>query len=177
MNRVCFQKPDNTIQELCWDGSEDNHYTNGVIVPAALPGTSLAFINHSIGGKDQYFRGFYQSAVGTIKQRLNEPKYDFIGTNIFSIPIPKGSRLSANTAPTGRAKGHVGVYWQDDGGVTRCARDNETGLWGQPTEVAKVETKPGKGLLVLAWNPENSDEVKERVVYIDNSETLKFVLT
>jgi len=168
--RLAYQLTGGEVQQINWDGNPSFAFTYAGKSPPTMGGTSLAFLNQSPLGVDQYFRGYYQHSNNTIMELVNEPSNNYIGT--FNQNLTSKTRITANypamhQSTFQRGQGQVGVYWVNpDSTVSKCLWAN--GAWGAKQDLPNtIRVAPNSDFMVFSWVPANSlSPVKERIIWV-----------
>ncbi|KAL6702528.1 hypothetical protein ACN47E_001567 [Coniothyrium glycines] len=106
--RIYFQRPDDHIQELCWD--DEGEFRTGHVFPCPKKGTALSFLNLAPKASTPIIRGYYQHT----NDHLLEVRWDN-GTwypGPLSVgPIKSEGYDTAHISACVSTAGVVAQYW------------------------------------------------------------------
>lgn len=173
--RIAYQRPDNTIAQLNWDGSSDFRFTaSDATSPATGQGTALAFVNQAPPNTPQYFRGYYEHSNNQLMELINEPNQGYVGTMINGDnTIPPNAVIAASVVPVQNPKqGRISVCWQNaQSGITRCIFN---GSWQTPQAVPQVGLLSGGSFTTISYYTKDGDpsSIEERLVWMGQDSKL-----
>ncbi|KAH8587870.1 hypothetical protein B0O99DRAFT_677775 [Bisporella sp. PMI_857] len=170
--RIYFQKPDDAIQEIIFDGSRNEQYYTGHTFPTPLKGTSLAFFCQPLSTRDPALKGivihgFYQHSDLRIMEIVWDGTWHpgrFINGD---TPVERQTHITASIS-SGKDIGKVCVYWTNSCGdfhtVTESISHN--GNWQTPKLIPVCCAAGSPRLLCCAHIPNDSTQTRVRLFFL-----------
>lgn len=170
--RIYFQRPDDHIQEIVYDGKPGEEYHNGHLFPIPIKGTALAFICQPRSARKPNengicIRGYYQHSDLRIMEIVWDGEWhagEFINGN---CQVEKDTHITASVS-SGKDIGQVCVYWTNSCGafhsVTECIWRG--GKWQHPIPIAVCLSSSSSRLLCCSHIPNGSTQTCVRLFFM-----------
>lgn len=167
--RIYYQATDDHIQEIVFDGSNNDQYYQGHAFPTPLKGTALSFIcqPRAPGSQSITIRGYYQHTDLRIMEVVWDGSWH-AGTFINGdCQVESQTHITASLS-SAKDIGQICVYWTNScagfHSVTECIKRD--GSWQTPKLITVCCAASTPRLLCCAHVPEKSTQTCVRLFFV-----------